>query len=165
MSGSTFDELTPEQVAVLEQPDLMPVVSVYDSCSRLAVHYKQQNLRIRGGIVVRNGQAKANPIDFLCDLQLKAKRCLDIRGYAMWTVFGREYDTAMQLPRKYQDLLSQEWLGTFYAYADLFKQAQRAWDAQQQSEARKADRQAASAVLILAQTTADPEVDSLTTIS
>jgi hypothetical protein len=122
---------------------------------RLAVHYTQQNLRIRGCTAVRMGQAKADPVDFLCDLHLKAKRCLDIRGFCMWKVFSRDHETSMQLPRKYQDLLSKEWLCIFHAYGDLFKIAQHAWQAEQRSDKRKADRQAASAALILANATSD----------
>lgn len=57
----------------------------------------------------------------------------------MWEVFSREYETAMLLPRKYQDLLSKEWLCILHEYADLFKQAQRAWQEDQREERRKAE--------------------------
>jgi hypothetical protein len=150
MSGSTFDTLTPEQVeelspeheAILAQDDFAPEVSVYDSCSRLAAGYT--NLRIRRGVVIRNGEAQAEPLDFLCDLHLKARRYLDLRGFTMWQVFSQNGASHL-LPKKYQDILSAAWLNTFHTYADLFKAAARKWLAEEHEEKLIEERRAASA--------------------
>ena len=68
----------------------------------------------------------------------------------MWQVFS-ERDSAMLLPRKYQDLLSKEWSAVFHDYADLFKAAQRAWrhEARLQKQ-QDSKRQAAKAAEQLA---------------
>lgn len=65
----------------------------------------------------------------------------------MWKVFSRNHETAMQLPKKYQDILSKEWLSIFHAYGDLFRVAQRTWDYQVRREQRAAKYQAEQSAL------------------
>jgi hypothetical protein len=140
--SSTFD-----QAETIEDEQgnmqLIPVVSVYESCSKLFVSYQaNDNLRIRGGWSFHNKETRAEPIDFCADITIKAKRCLTPREYTLWTVFSRSAETLHLMPPDAQAKLSVAWNMVFHDYLALFRQMDYAWKAQERREQRrKAARQ------------------------
>ena len=140
--ASSFDELTPEQTAVLEQPDLVPAVDVFTTVTALYSFYRCQdaNLRIRGGTRIRNGEADEQPIDFVLDVELKARRALDPVEFAYWDVLGKSEDSAKRLMPELRCKLNLAWQNLInFGYPQLFAKAQRAWKNQQRELNRKAD--------------------------
>lgn len=148
--SSSFDVVTDEEVQEWLEPT--PARSVYETVTSLYAHYRHSdtNLRLRHATRIRCGEVEDDPLDFVLDVEIKARRALGFsRAYALWDRLGKDEESAKLVPSKAQDELSMAWKNLIPAYSKLFKNAQHNYDVQQIKEQRRQAKVRAEAITIL----------------
>lgn len=114
---------------------------VFISVTSLYAHYLLLDPKIRGRMQYHCGEAKAEPLDFMADVVIKAKRALLPAEYAAWQRLGGDVEASTLLSEEVKAKLRLAWHNLVSGYYQLFKDAQRGWD----KEAKRLLRQEAKA--------------------
>jgi len=131
---SSFDQT--ESLVVTEE-----VQDVFKGVTALFAYYVLLNPQVRSRAKYRCGEIDAEPVDFLCDVSIKAKRCLTPVEFALWERLGCTEDSATLLSPEIKAKLRLAWANLVPGYYLLFKSAQKNWD-RDQRKLRKAQAEA-----------------------